>query len=79
MFFQNYRRRKASGTLVAAPNSHRQQINVSHQLFQNVTYGGDVSREINMQQKSEMQQNKNFKKMMNVVTMSMTSKMMEKM
>ena len=64
MFFQNSRRRKVSGTLVAAPNSHRQQINVSHQLSQNVTCGGDVRSEINMHHESQMQQKKNFSKMM---------------
>ena len=41
--------------------------------------GGDVFREISMQHESEMQQNENFNKMMNVMTMSMTSKMMENM
>ena len=52
MFFQNSRHRKVSGTLVVAPNSNRQQINVSHQRLKNVTHGGDFRREINMQNES---------------------------
>ena len=56
-----------------------EQINVSHQHSQNITYGlnGDGMGCVK-QEDNEETQNKKMNKLMNVMTMSIISKMLEK-
>ena len=61
------------------PNPYNHQINVSHQHSQNITYdlNGDGMGCVK-QDDNEETQNKKMNKLMNVMTMSIMSKMLEK-